>query len=119
LIQRLGALLKWLLLLPVFIIVVLFAVANDDAVRVALNPFDSDDAAMAIHLPLYQLGFALFALGVICGGFVVWNSQRKYRRQAREKGYDAAAWRNRAEQAEKAAKGKSRMLAAPHENAGV
>ena len=39
-INRLGGLLKWLVLLPVFIIVVLFAVANDHVVRVALNPFD-------------------------------------------------------------------------------
>mgnify|MGYP001822220560 CR=1 FL=1 len=118
-INRLGALLKWLLLLPVFIIVVLFAVANDHVVRVALTPFNSDDTALALNLPLYQLGFAIFAVGVVCGGFVMWNGQRKYRRQAREKGYDAALWRNRAEQAEKAKAGDSRMIAPPRENAGA
>ena len=118
-INRLGGLLKWLVLLPVFIIVVLFAVANDHVVRVALNPFDSTDAALAINLPLYQLGFAIFAVGAVCGGFVMWNGQRKYRRQAREKGYDAALWRNRSEQAEKAKPGNAGLIAAPPEKAGI
>ena len=118
-INRLGGLLKWLVLLPVFIIVVLFAVANDHVVRVALNPFDSTDAALAINLPLYQLGFAIFAVGAVCGGFVMWNGQRKYRRQARDKGYDAALWRNRAEQAEKAKPGNAGLIAAPPEKAGI
>ena len=118
-IHRLGALLKWLLLLPVFILVVLLAVANDQAVHVALNPFDSSDAKLAIDLPLYQLGFAIFAIGAICGGFVMWNGQRKYRRRARERGVDAALWRNRAERAEKATDSGSKMIAPPRENAGA
>ncbi len=118
-IHRLGALLKWLLLLPVFILVVLLAVANDQAVHVALNPFDSADSKLAIDLPLYQLGFAIFAVGAICGGFVMWNGQRKYRRRARERGHDAALWRNRAQRAEKAQESGSKMIAPPHESAGA
>ena len=115
-IGRLGALLKWLLLLPVFIVVIVLAVANDHVVRVGLNPFDRAD--MVLELPLYQVGFALFAVGVACGGFVVWNSQRRFRRRARDKGYDAARWRNRAEQAEKSAAGGQTLIAAPRENTG-
>lgn len=117
-INRLGALLKWLLLLPVFIVVVLLAVANDQTVRVSLNPFDTADTVLSMELPLYQLGFALFAVGVLCGGFVVWNSQRKYRRQAKRKGYDAAKWQNRAERAERTTPGDQAMIAAPGRHNG-
>jgi len=118
LIDRLGVLLKWLVLLPVFIVVVLLAVANDQAVRVSLNPFDSTDSVLSVEMPLYQLGFALFAVGFLCGGFVMWNKQRKYRRRAKQKGSDAAKWRNRAELAERAAAGNRTMIAAPGRNSG-
>ena len=116
--HRLGAALKWLVLLPVFAIVVLLAVANDQTVTVSLNPFDSTDTVLSMDIPLYQLGFGLFAVGVLCGGFVMWNSQRKYRKKAKQKGYDAAKWQNRAERAERAASSGQTMIAAPGKNTG-
>ena len=117
-INRLGAYLKWLALLPVFIVVVLLAVANDQTVTVSLNPFDDTDTVLSLDIPLYQLGFALFAVGVLCGGFVMWNSQRKYRRRAKQKGYDAAKWQNRAERAERSVGNNQTMIAAPGKNTG-
>ncbi len=115
------ALLKWLLLLPVFVVVVLMAVVNDHPVRISLNPFVSSDSGLALdlELPLYQVGFAIFVVGVLCGGFTTWNSQRKYRRKARDMGQDAALWRSRAERAEKTAPGGSRLLESGAKKAGA
>ncbi|MCG8441475.1 MAG: LapA family protein [Caulobacterales bacterium] len=96
----LGAALRWLVLLPVVIVAVLFAVANDQLVTVRLNPFDSADEQLAASLPLYQIAFAVFVIGALCGGLVVWNKQRKFRRQARLQRGEAARWQARAERAE-------------------
>ena len=118
-ISWLGALIKWLILLPVIIVVVLLAVANDQVVPVRFNPFDVSDTALVLNLPLYQIGFAIFVLGVLCGGYVTWNGQRKYRLQARDKGFAAALWRNRAEEAQKTTAGNARLIAARPEKTGT
>lgn len=81
----LGTILKWLVLLPVFLLVVLLAVANDQSVTVRLNPFAPDDPVLSIELALYQIGFILFAFGAVAGGLVAWNGQRRSRRRERER----------------------------------
>lgn len=113
-IGRVQGLLKWLLLLPVLIVVLLLSVNNDHPVRISLNPFvdAGSDLALDVELPLYHVGFAIFVVGVLCGGFTIWNNQRKYRRKARDMGQDAALWRSRAEKAEKTAPGGNRLIEA-------
>jgi len=86
----LGSILKWLVLLPVFLLVVLLAIANDQSVTVRLNPFAPDDPVLSVELALYQIGFILFALGVLSGGVVAWNGQRRTRRRAEERAHRAA-----------------------------
>jgi hypothetical protein len=76
---------------------VLLAVANDENVTVHLNPFDTGDPVLRFDVPLYQIAFALFAIGVIVGGLIVWIRQGRYRRRARDLGYDAELWQRRAE----------------------
>lgn len=99
-IPNLGRFLKWVVLLPVIILVGLYAVANDHIVAVKLNPLDGSDMASAIQLPLYMIGFAAFAVGVVCGGLAVWNRQRRFRKAARVERDEAARWRVRAQDAE-------------------
>lgn len=96
----LGTILKWVILLPVLIAVVLLAVANDHSVTVHLNPFNAEDTVLSVDLALYQVGFLLFAAGALVGGLVVWSSQRKHRRRARQGRSEAASWRARAERSE-------------------
>lgn len=81
----LGTILKWLVLLPVFLAVVLLAIANDQSVTVHLNPFAPEDPVLSVELALYQVGFILFALGAVAGGIVAWNGQRRAHRRARER----------------------------------
>jgi len=98
--DAISAAIKWLALLPIVIVAILFAVANDQSVPLRLNPFDSADERLAITLPLYQIAFAVFVAGALCGGFVVWSNQRRFRRQARLQRGEAARWQARAERAE-------------------
>jgi hypothetical protein len=90
----LGTVLKWIVLLPVFLAIVLLAVANDQPVTVHLNPFDAADPVLKVDLALYQIAFILFAAGVIVGGIVAWNGQRRARRRAQERAA-AAPWQAR------------------------
>jgi uncharacterized integral membrane protein len=79
---RLGTALKWIILLPVLIAVVLLAVANDQSVTVHLNPFDTADPVLQLDLALYQVAFLVFVIGVLAGGLIAWAGQRKYRIRA-------------------------------------
>ncbi len=99
-VSKLGTLLKWLILLPVLVVVLLLAIANDQSVTVHLNPFNTDDPLLRAELALYQIGFILFVLGALVGGLVVWSGQRRYRRRARQRGEDVALWRAKAERSE-------------------
>ncbi|MCF1505068.1 lipopolysaccharide assembly protein LapA domain-containing protein [Afifella sp. H1R] len=111
--QQLAWLIKWIILLPILVVIALLAVANDQTVALRLNPFDADDPVLRVELALYQVAFAAFALGAICGGIVMWNGQRKYRRQAREKRHEAAALQARADKAERQAHQNAGLLAGP------
>jgi len=83
LLRTVGTFLKWLILLPILAAIVALAVANGDDVTVYLNPFDRADLVLKFDLPLYQLGFALFVLGALVGGLVVWSSGVRSRRRER------------------------------------
>ena len=78
-IARLGTLLKWIILLPILIAVLLLAVANDQTVTVHLNPFDTSDPVLKIDAPLYQVAFAVFLVGVLVGGLLVWAGRLRHR----------------------------------------
>jgi hypothetical protein len=84
----LTTLIKWAILLPVLVAVVLIAVANHHSVTVHLNPFDPADPVLKTERPLYQIGFILFVLGALSGGLVVWLGQHRYRREARRSRYE-------------------------------
>jgi heme/copper-type cytochrome/quinol oxidase subunit 2 len=95
----LGTILKWVILLPVLLAVVLLAVANDQTVTLHLNPFDKADPVLKVDLALYQVMFLIFVIGVLIGGLVAWSSaaRRRRRRGQRE---DTALWQARTEWSE-------------------
>ena len=70
-------------LVPLAIIIVMFAVANREIITVSFDPFDSAHPAFALKLPLFLLIFVLVAVGVVVGGIAAWLRQHKWRIRAR------------------------------------
>ncbi|CCE09440.1 conserved exported hypothetical protein [Bradyrhizobium sp. STM 3843] len=81
------------IVIPLFLLFIAFAVANRHFVTVSFNPFDPTDAASAVPLPLFVLILAAAVVGVIAGGFATWVGQRRWRRAARQHQADAEAAR--------------------------
>jgi uncharacterized integral membrane protein len=72
-----------LIVIPLFLIFVVFAVANRHLVTVSFDPFDSADSLLAVSLPLFALIIVVAILGVVAGGLATWFGQRHWRRAAR------------------------------------
>ncbi len=89
---------KWLLLLPVAIVVLVFAVANRQSTTVVIDPFGMFAQGVAISAPLYVILFLVLMLGVFIGGLASWLAQGVHRRAAREARLDVRAFREEAEQ---------------------
>lgn len=78
-----------LIVIPLAVILVAFAVANRHFVTVSFDPFMAADPALSVTLPLFLLLILVAALGVIVGGCAVWFGQRHWRRAARRHEADA------------------------------
>jgi uncharacterized integral membrane protein len=72
-----------IIIVPLAIVIIAFAVANRQAVTVSFDPFSSTSPAYAASLPLFVLIFVLVILGVIIGGVAAWLRQAAWRRTAR------------------------------------
>jgi uncharacterized integral membrane protein len=104
-----------LILVPLAIAFVLFAVANRESVLVSFDPFDRASPAVGVGLPLFALILILLITGVLLGGIAAWLRQGKWRRAARLA--EAEARRLRAELAELRRQGRvaDRVPPAPQE----
>ena len=76
-------------LIPLGLIFVVFAVANRHLVTVSFDPFNSTDPSIAVTLPLFVVIIAVAILGVVAGGSATWFRQRRWRRAARQHEADA------------------------------
>ena len=72
-----------LVILPLAIVFIVFAVANRHFVTLSFDPFDSTDTAPGVSLPLFVLMIGFTMLGVVAGGIATWFGQRRWRRAAR------------------------------------
>ncbi len=79
------------IIVPLAIIVIAFAVANRQTVTVSFDPFSASHPAYAISMPLFVLLFVILILGVIVGGLVAWLNQGDWRRTARKLDADVRA----------------------------
>jgi uncharacterized integral membrane protein len=71
------------ILVPLAIVIVAFAVANRQNVTVSLDPFNPDVPAASLTWPLFAVILVVLILGVIIGGIAAWLRQSKWRRTAR------------------------------------
>ena len=87
-----------LVVIPLGILFVVFAVANRHSVTVSFDPFNSVNPAVAVSMPLFVVIIVVAILGVAAGGSATWFRQRRWRRASRQ--HEAEARRARAEVAD-------------------
>ena len=75
---------KWLLLAPVALVVLVFAVANRHSTTVVMDPLGLLSEGLTISAPLFIILFLAMMCGVIVGGCAAWLVQGKHRRAVRE-----------------------------------
>ena len=83
-------LLNWFVLLPLAIVIVLFAVANRTWVTVSFDPFPGESPALAFTVPLFIVVFAGLIVGVVIGGLVSLARQWRLWRTARAAQHELA-----------------------------
>ena len=72
-----------LILVPLAVVIIAFAVANRQIVTVSFDPFSAERPAASLTLPLFALIIMLLVIGVLVGGTAAWLRQAKWRRTAR------------------------------------
>ena len=87
-----------LIVIPLGLLFVVFAVANRHFVTVSFDPFNSRDPSIAIAMPLFAVIILVAILGVLAGGIATWLRQGYWRRAARL--HEADARQARAELAD-------------------
>jgi hypothetical protein len=83
--RPLANLVSWLLLAPLAVLMIAFAVANRGAVEIRLDPLP-----FTIEAPLFALAYLCVFLGLLCGGLAAWLAGRRWRRLARARGRELA-----------------------------
>ena len=79
------------IVVPLAIVIVAFAVANRQSVTVSFDPFSAASPAYTATLPLFLLLFIVLIVGVILGGAAAWIRQSPWRRTARQLDVDVRA----------------------------
>jgi uncharacterized integral membrane protein len=78
-----------LVVIPLSVLFLIFAVANRHLVTVSFDPFNSATPMVAVTLPLFVVIIAVAMIGVIAGGMATWFRQGRWRRAARQHEADA------------------------------
>ena len=72
-----------LIVIPLGLLFIVFAVANRHLVTVSFDPFNTRDPSVGVTMPLFAVIIAVAILGVVAGGIATWFRQRHWRRAAR------------------------------------
>jgi uncharacterized integral membrane protein len=111
-----------LIVIPLGLLFVVFAVANRHMVTVSFDPFNSRDPSVGVTMPLFAVIIAVAILGVAAGGTATWFRQRHWRQAARR--HEADAKLAQAQLADfragaiTSSRGESRLLALPPQGTG-
>lgn len=81
--------LKAIILVPIALIAVVFAVANREIVTVSFDPFNAENPAFALSAPLFLTILLMVMLGVLLGGIATWLNQGSVRHVARHEKAEA------------------------------
>src|SRR5882757_7312107 len=78
-----------LIVIPLGLLFVVFAVANRHFVTVSFDPFNTRDPSISVTMPLFTVIIVVAILGVVAGGTATWFRQRHWRRAARQREAEA------------------------------
>ncbi|WAJ29032.1 LapA family protein [Antarcticirhabdus aurantiaca] len=92
-----GRILSLIILVPLAVLLVVFCVANRDAVPVSLDPLGTMPQ-FVFQVPLFILLMATVILGVVLGGIGTWFTQAHYRRKSWKRKYELEKLRREAEE---------------------
>ncbi|WP_420547746.1 LapA family protein [Curvivirga sp.] len=70
---------NWILLFPLVLIAISFAVSNRGATELTLWPFP-----FSVEMPLVLFGFIMMLIGFLAGGFASWMAGQNKRKEARD-----------------------------------
>jgi len=76
----------WFVLVPLCVVLVLFALANRHSVPVRFDPFAASTATAWLPefaVPMFLVIYGALILGIILGGVAVWFTQGRQRREKR------------------------------------
>jgi len=82
----------WVVLVPLCVVLIVFALANRQLVVVNFNPLVPSEALTTpgVGVPLFLVLFTVLLVGVVLGGVATWFAQSQHRR-------DERAWRRESE----------------------
>ena len=95
--EMIAKILSFIILVPLAIILIVFCVANREAVTVSLDPIGTMPQ-LAFQAPLFILLMATIIVGVILGGCGTWFTQAHYRRKSWKRKYEVERLRREAEE---------------------
>lgn len=93
-------LVRLLVLIPLALLLLWVAVANQHDVQFSLDPIQSLNPAISFQLPLHWIIFGSLGSGVLLGGLWTWIDQGHHRKTARVQKRAANRWHEQAQQAQ-------------------
>lgn len=74
----------WFVLIPLCVVLIIFALANRHSVIVNFNPFAAAPPTnQELGVPLFLVLFAVLLTGILLGGIATWFAQGPHRRDER------------------------------------
>jgi uncharacterized integral membrane protein len=75
----------WVVLVPLCLVLIIFALANRQLVVVNFNPFVPSEALTTpgVGVPMFLVLFGILLFGVVLGGVATWFAQGQHRRDER------------------------------------
>lgn len=74
----------WLVLLPLGLVLMLFALANRGVVEIGFDPLTPDVPFVApVQMPMFVLIYTVLMAGVLIGGIASWFAQSRHRAEER------------------------------------
>lgn len=94
---------RWIIIFPILLIAGFLLIANRHNISVSLDPFNAQDPALSLIVPLYVVILIAIFIGLLLGGTLTWFGQHKYRKASRVERSNANKWHHEADDLRKRA----------------